>query len=137
MVAAVAVGLWALAGMGSAGDPLPDVLPEAQPTAGGVVLVSGLAGGGCANGGCAAASAGPKTALHGLAIGAGCANPIGCGSPASEKTFVFGSCRQFYNPGNDCRGFFSCGGKHCGQPLVYGPGGLNDPICSYGSYMNR
>ena len=37
-------------------------------------------------------------------IGEGCANPVGCGSCASEKTFLFGGCNQFFNAGNKCGG---------------------------------
>ena len=57
-------------------------------------------------------------------IGEGCANPITCGNWASERTFLFGSCKQFFNPGN------KCGGGGCGSHNNPGP-------CSYSTYLNR
>lgn len=64
-------------------------------------------------------------------IGPGCASPIGCSNFAAERTFIFGSCRQFFNPGNKCglRGGCSVGG-------IGGCHGSSDP-CVYGSYLNR
>jgi hypothetical protein len=35
-------------------------------------------------------------------IGEGCASPPTCGNLASERTFVFGSCNQFFNAGCKC-----------------------------------
>jgi hypothetical protein len=71
--------------------------------------------GGCAKGG------------HGkgglLRIGAGCAMPAGCSNLAAERTFAFGSCRQFFNPGNDCN-------------VVHGPRERVQP-CTYNTYLNR
>ena len=65
-----------------------------------------------------------------LTIGRGCANTPGCGSFASERTFLFGGCNQFFNAGN------KCGGGGCGG--AYGPGGFGDTTpCKYGSYLNR
>lgn len=67
--------------------------------------------------------------LDRLLIGCGTANPIGCGTLASERSFAFGSCRSFYNP---CR---SCSG----MPIEYGPGGLyNKDNCKHlTSFNNR
>lgn len=83
-------------------------------------------------------------------IGEGCANPVGCGSCASEKTFVFGGCNQFFNPGNKCGHGLGggCGGGSGGCGLLarlrgecaiapVGTGGLSSPPCTYTSYMNR
>lgn len=67
--------------------------------------------------------------LDRLGIGCGTASPVSCGTLASERTFVFGSCRQFYTP---CRG---CGG----QAIEYGNGGLyNKDFCKgLGSFNSR
>lgn len=64
-------------------------------------------------------------------IGEGCANPVDCGSCASEKTFLFGSCKQFFNPGNDCAGCKKC------PPLLLGKGLLANDPCHYGAFTNR
>ena len=45
-----------------------------------------------------------SSVLGNLFIGCGTANPVGCGCLASERTFAFGSCKQFYNPGGECHG---------------------------------
>ena len=37
-----------------------------------------------------------------LFIGAGTINPVTCGCLASERTFAFGSCKQFFNPQDTC-----------------------------------
>ena len=102
------------------------------------MAAAGVAGGIAQAGGCS--TCGPKGhGLHGgLAIGAGCQNPVTCGNCATEKTFLFGSCRQFYSPGSDCGGAggFGCFGLK--RPIAYGPGGLGDHYpCEYGSYNNR
>ena len=153
-LAAAILGVSAWAGNLTAGDvpqQLPSVVspapmyaapqlpPEAVASSGGVVLISG--GGGCV-GGCASAATpaaaacdAPK-AKHPWAIGAGCASPVGCGSCAAEKTFVFGSCRQFFTPGYNCAGGL-CGHGRSLEPIIYGPGGYTEPRCSYGSYNNR
>ncbi len=78
-------------------------------------------------------------------IGAGTINPVSCGCLASERTFAFGSCRQFYNPQLDCfAGAYARFGSHYGQG---GGGGCGDGGCwpvdrrppGYGvtSYLNR
>jgi hypothetical protein len=54
------------------------------------------------------ASGGAVNAKHSLIIGAGTINPVGCGCAASERSWMFGSCKQFFNPGNVCGG--GCGG---------------------------
>ncbi len=99
--------------------------------------------------GCAAGDCGPKTnksVLHkALFIGQGCESPIGCSNLAAERTFIFGSCRQFFNPGNDCgshagkfggcagTGFAGSGGcKSCG-----GGGSEKHPCQGVTSYLNR
>jgi hypothetical protein len=72
--------------------------------------------------------------LNPFLIGEGCASPIGCSNFAAERTFMFGSCNQFFNPGNKCSifSFRSCASKACGA------GGLGDyNTCNYGSYLNR
>lgn len=93
------------------------------------------AGGGCASCGSGAASAGPLSGLatrignSPLTIGRGCANNPGCGSFASERTFLFGGCNQFFSPGN------KCGGGGCGNGSA---GGFGDTTpCKYSSYLNR
>ena len=88
---------------------------------------------------------------HKASIGEGCANPVGCGSCASEKTFLFGGCDQFYNAGNKCGTHGGCGGsggchggglfgRLCGRDCAIAPvgtGGLTSPPCTYTSYANR
>jgi hypothetical protein len=59
-------------------------------------------------------------------IGGGCAMPNGCSSHSAERTFLFGSCKQFFNAGSDC------GMKMKLNPLA-GP----IPNCAYSSYLNR
>ncbi len=78
-------------------------------------------------------------------IGAGCSMPIGCSNFAAERTFLFGSCRQFFNPGNDCGShsnrFGGCNGT--GYPGIGGcnscGGGGNEkhPCQGVTSYLNR
>jgi hypothetical protein len=84
-------------------------------------------------------------------IGEGCANPVGCGNLASERTFLWGGCNQFFTPGNKCGGLFGhdgglfgngdglfarCRGL-CARPPL-GAGGVgNVSTCCYGSYLNR
>lgn len=144
--------------------PAPMAAPAAAPATAAQpvspIIIHGQ--GGCTNCGtpatssyasCDPCSTGKRSLLGGgllssLKIGSGCANPVDCGSCASEKTFVFGSCRQFYNPGNDCwkHGFGGgCGAGGCGHGggckkcglIPPGPGGLGAPICVYGSYLMR
>ncbi len=90
---------------------------------------------------------GPRTsrlAAHPLGVGEGCPTGPTCSSYASERTFLWGGCSQFYNPGNKCG---TCGplGQGLGGRLgnkhdiaPFGPGGLGNPNpCAYGSYQNR
>ena len=64
-------------------------------------------------------------------IGQGCASPVGCSTFASERTFLFGSCNQFFNAGTKC-GHGLCIGS------TFGSGGLGDhQRCVYGSNLNR
>lgn len=136
---AALVGLAALAMPALADEAAaPSVLPEAVPTQGGIIPISGIRSSGCSS--CAPGHAGGAVAgtnsTSPWLIGEGCRNPIGCGNFASERTFLFGSCRQFFNPGFDCAGPFShCFPKHS---LIYGTGGIGDhKRCEYGSYLNR
>jgi hypothetical protein len=62
-----------------------------------------------------------------IRIGYGCASNAGCSSLAAERTFMFGSCRQFFNAGSDCS--FS-------RNSAYGPR-CAVPPCTYNSYLNR
>ena len=64
-----------------------------------------------------------------ILIGPGPINPVSCGCLASERTFVFGSCRQFYNPKLECSG--GCHGGGCWEVDRRPPGpGVT-------SYLNR
>jgi hypothetical protein len=144
LIVAAVFGLTA-AGTAFAGDPpAPMVPPNVQP----IVLASH-------NGGCSSCGGGATSAAQSrwqnyggtlknlFVIGQGCPNPVTCGSFSSERTFLWGSCRQFHNPGNDCgpryQGIFS--GFHNG----WGHGanrdlgtGVNLPHthCVYGSFHN-
>jgi hypothetical protein len=139
-VAAIALCGWA--GAASAADPvvmpvsvisplpvIASTLPEASAV-GGVIPVSGCAS--CsANGGAGYSDGKP---YYGWLIRNGCKNEVNCGSFASERTFFFGSCRQFFNPGYDCAG------PHCPsiQRILYGTGGIGSHNnCEYGSFNNR
>ena len=85
--------------------------------------------GGCSTCGSSKGGLLSRFAASPFGIGQGCANSPNCGSLASERTFLFGSCRQFFNAGNQC-------GGGCGS--LYGPGGFGDKsFCNYGSYLNR
>ncbi len=85
---------------------------------------------------CGDKSAGPRLHLASkifspFTIGQGCASPVGCSTLASERTFLFGSCNQFFNAGNKC-GHGLCSGS------TFGSGGLGDhQRCVYGSNLNR
>ncbi len=78
-----------------------------------------------------------------LRIGDGCASNPGCTNLAAERTFLFGSCRQFFTPGNQCAhggcGSSLFGGRRAGhEPLLLGSANLGTPNpCVYGSYLNR
>jgi hypothetical protein len=103
---------------------------------------------GCAGGGCSAAAPVAAAPIHSapatpslasrflspLTIGAGCGGNIGQACWAAERTFVFGSSKQFFNPGNKC-------GPRCGSTAGCGNGGCgsggNWNNCSYFSYVDR
>ncbi|MGL6074320.1 MAG: hypothetical protein ACRC8S_09175 [Fimbriiglobus sp.] len=64
-------------------------------------------------------------AVNPFLIGPGCASTIGCNSFAAQRSFMFGGCNQFFNPGNKCG-------------IMMGSGGLgNHDNCKYGTYLNR
>ena len=105
---------------------------------------TGIAGGngsGYPGSGTAYASA-PAAHPHPFKIGDGCASNPGCTNLAAERTFLFGSCRQFFTPGNQC-GRGGCGsslfgGRGAHEPLLLGSSNLGTPNpCVYGSYLNR
>jgi hypothetical protein len=113
----------------------PAFAPRSVPNLAGppIVAVSGLNRSG---GGCESCGAKAGAVLAGIGIGEGCQNPVTCGNWATERTFLFGSCRQFYSPGR------ACGGTHhwfgLKDPIAYGSGGIGDHTrCEYGSYANR
>ena len=137
-----AQGTWSPAPLGPPTFPRQTVSPASMTVAaatGGCSscgAAAAAATAGCSSCGTTAAPAGPFAGLHSrfasspLTIGRGCANNPGCGSFASERTFLFGGCNQFFNAGN------KCGGGGCGT--AYGPGGMGDGSpCKYGSYLNR
>jgi hypothetical protein len=166
MILAAAVGLLA-AGVASAQQPMPAIplayapqtaapaaqaqpapltgAPGAVPAVAAPIAVPaqpGCCGSAPAAGGCDSCGQGGKhhgrLASSPWTIGAGCANPIGCSTCASERTFLFGSCNQFFNPGNKCGGLCSGGGLF--GRCATGPQGTGIPgvgPCGYGSYMNR
>ena len=78
----------------------------------------------------------------GFTIGSGCANNVGCSNWATHRTFVFGGCNQFFNPGDKCgRGglFGHCGGlfgRDCATAPL-GTGIVPPGPCCYGSYLSR
>ncbi|OWK46937.1 hypothetical protein FRUB_00636 [Fimbriiglobus ruber] len=94
-----------------------------------------------------------KSLSNQYGIGAGCAMPLTCSNWAAERTFLFGSCRQFFSPGNQCcagcgggqgGGCGHGGGGGCGHGLGLGATNGNPPpslgtynTCKYSSYLNR
>lgn len=131
MLAAALLGL-----IGSAGIAAEPVARAAQPAGAGIVQVGWdgppAPAGGCA--GCAAPAAGRGGVLSGLTIGEGCRSEPGCGTFASERTFLFGGCNQFFNAGYKCT---LCGRKDRGvYPMGTGGLGVHTP-CVYGTYLNR
>lgn len=172
MILAAVLGV--LGGAGAAFAQAPQPMPATPGAAPAVVIPAQpapapapVAGGCCGSvaptsDGCGACDTGCDSAkgrkhhrnggglFHRATIGEGCANPIGCGSCASEKTFLFGGCNQFFSPGNKCGGGLGggCGGNGRGCGLLdrlhgscaiapVGTGGLNSPPCTYTSYLNR
>lgn len=120
-----------------AGEPLqtPAVKTAAVTTVAGGLRAPTVVNG-C--GSCAANNSAFTVHNRHLGIGGGTVNPVGCGCWASEKTFLWGGCRQFFNPQHSCgRG---CGGERnpCALP-TYGPGyGAPANSCAGPfTYMNR
>ena len=70
-----------------------------------------------------------KRLINRFSIGEGCESPVCCGNFASTRTFLFGSCRQFFNAGNKCGAmsglFGSCNTCGCAGS------------CNNGSFLNR
>ena len=114
--------------------PLPATIYPIIPASARAVATSNCAGPVVAYGdGCAAPSSHHKahdrnrSSVFGkLLIGAGTINPVSCGCLASERTFIFGSCKQFYNPTQECHGGGGC------WPVDRRPPGLGVT-----SYLNR
>lgn len=70
----------------------------------------------------------------------GCANPITCGNFWSDKTFIFGSCRQFFGHGRGCGGWRTQDGDRLQANTVTSEGTPGDycPSCAIsGSYWRR
>lgn len=127
-LAAIA-GLFAAVGFASAQAPKFTAAGNfANPAdAAAIQQVSGL---GHASNSCASCA---STAKGRYAIGAGTVMPIGCSCLAAERTFLFGSCSQFFNPGNYCAGANYGGGCNtCG-----GGGREKHPCQGVTSYLNR
>ena len=96
---------------------------------------------GCHCGGAYMPSSAQKAGLFGgilghASIGDGCTMSAGCSSYAQQRTFLWGGCNQFFNPGNNCGGgLFGC--RNCITPPL-GQGGIgSNNLCEYGSYNNR
>lgn len=55
-------------------------------------------------------------------LNTGVAMPLRCGCWAAETNFLFGGCKQFYNPQWECNacGILGCGARFA--PIHYGPG---------------
>ena len=149
---AAVAGLFAAVGFASAQAPAPMPIPvkPAQPMftpagnfanpadAAAILQTSGL---GHARNSCASCDTSPKCRF---AIGAGTVMPIGCSCLAAERTFLFGSCSQFFHPTNYCAGGFYGGGCNFGGSR--GAGGCNScggggsekhPCQGVTSYLNR
>jgi hypothetical protein len=125
------------------GQPVP-----VQP-APAVVAPAPVVNGGCGPAGCGAGCSGTyddccgSGGKHGrkgggLFHGSGTASPVGCGCCAAEKTFMFGSCSQFFTPGRTCGGHATgikgCGG-HCGG--LFGHGRRDCPLPVYAAPYGR
>jgi hypothetical protein len=72
----------------------------------------------------------------GFTIGSGCANSVNCSNWATHRTFAFGSCNQFFNPGDKCGHGGLFGRAHCATAPL-GTGITPCHPCVYGSYLNR
>ncbi len=94
---------------------------------------------GCQSGWLGKHKLGGKLCHSPLTIGCGCPNPVGCSSLASERTFLFGGCHQFFSPCGKCGGGLLGGifGGACASSPV-GTGGLGTHNnCCYSSYNLR
>jgi hypothetical protein len=145
-----AIGL--IAGIGSAFAQAPALqpAPKTTPLVAAPVAqtpaapVQGVVSGNCvvAQGpGCAATTATKSRWKNLFCIGEGCANPVGCSNLAAERTFIFGSCRQFFNPGNDCGPCAHKLGNCSGASGKGGCSGCNNPekhpCAGVTSHLNR
>jgi len=114
--------------------PLPAVISPIIPASARSVVHQAGCGPVVAYGeGCAAPVAGKshdrsRNILGKFLIGHGTINPVSCGCLASDRSFVFSSCRAFYNPISEC-GSHGCSG--C-WPVDRRPPGLGVT-----SYLNR
>jgi len=118
----------ALAGPQSGLVPAPVVVPSMQPMM--VVAPSSSYATPVAASACSTCGPTARSSLVSRAfIGCGTANPVSCGTFASERSFLFGSCNAFYTP---CR---TCGGA----AIEYGSGGMGpkDGCRHITSYTNR
>ena len=107
--------------------PAAPAAQAAPATAAPVVAVStsGCSGCGKAASSCDSCGKGSKHGAGLFRIGEGCASTAGCSSCKQERTFLWGSCHQFFNAGNDC-----------GNGKLHGPRAPWAP-CTYGSYHHR
>ena len=74
-----------------------------------------------------------------MLIGPDTINPVSCGCPASERTFAFGSCKQFFNPQLECNGGRGGCGGHGGNGGCSGCWAVDrrPPGLGVTSYLNR
>ena len=124
----LALSIGAVISATAAAQTPPPAVQAPAPTP--VVVVSTSGCGGCEKpaSSCNSCDKGKASKHHGgglFRIGEGCASTAGCSSCKQERTFLFGSCHQFFNAGNDC-----------GRGNGHGPCGPVSP-CTYFSYQNR
>jgi hypothetical protein len=114
------------------------VYPPNQPVAAGARVPANLD---CFGGNAPATTATRHNAgfLRALTPGPGTAMPLGCSCFAADKTFLWGSCRQFFNPQRTCGGAATgyncstCGDGSCGVGGGYGIGhGFHGGACGAG-----
>ncbi len=132
---AVGMGLIASIGMASAQGPAPVPSPAPMPAS---YIANGPAAGGCSSCG----SNGPTTSASTkhkicdvLFIGKGTIMDAGCACTSAQRTFLFGSCNQFYGQSKPCShcGLFG----NCHHPVGGTGPTASVPPCVYSSYMNR
>ena len=116
MLARCLVVVLAVAAPATATDPLVFVQPAGPPS-----FVAACPACNTREASSFGATHGPKlglvhTLLYPFTIGEGCRMPVGCSNIFAERTFLFGSCRQFFTPGNKCSLF--PGGGHCDPGLL-------------------